>query len=433
MGERLSSIRIIREFSESLGRTRTNSDAAWTICRNAAQPLGLEDCVVYLVDDCGGRLLQAAALGPKNPFGTKILRPIVLELGQGIVGNAASSGETQCIPDTTRDERYVLDDQLRLSELAVPIVHGDEVLGVIDSEHSQKNFFDDSLREVLSTVASISAVNLAAERTRKDNQRIQAELSPLVEQHDRPNDGTPGFASWAKALANGDLEFLRNLSHELRTPLGVILGYTEILQRSVGSARGTDREFLESIDRSGHQLLDVVENLLAIPQLSGASASEERQPVDLVELIDDVVRGQRRRYGNRAPEVGVLDLGDASIIDTHPEKLSQALSHLVENAMKFGGGHPVEIRVVQDPDSGRPGGIDVLDRGLGIEQQHLERIFEPLYRVRGKHTQATGGLGLGLSICRSLCRELGYSLTVESEFRVGSVFHLTFSPTTTID
>src|SRR3546814_17302936 len=86
-------------------------------------------------------LIQKAAFSPKNPDGYTIAHAIEIPLGSGIVGSVAASLKPEIIADATKDPRYIIDDKKRLSEITVPIMLDGKLLGIIDSEHSKKNFY----------------------------------------------------------------------------------------------------------------------------------------------------------------------------------------------------------------------------------------------------------------------------------------------------
>jgi class 3 adenylate cyclase len=136
-------------------------DILWDVAQGAVAHLELEDCVIYLFDERREHLVQRAAFGPKNPREREILSPIRVKPGLGIVGTVAVTGKAELIPDTRKDPRYIQDDQQRLSELALPIFFRNEVIGVIDSEHSQENFFTREHLHILTTVASMTAARVS--------------------------------------------------------------------------------------------------------------------------------------------------------------------------------------------------------------------------------------------------------------------------------
>lgn len=170
-------------FANSVYGENSVNEICWDIARNCISQLQFEDCVVYLIDEKTNRLVQKAAYGPKNPKGHEIENPIEVEMGNGIVGTVALTGKPLLIADTSKDERYVVDDVARLSELAVPILHENKVIGVIDSEHPQKNFFSHEHLKALSTIASISANKIAeaqAEASAKENEIKLLEINRML-------------------------------------------------------------------------------------------------------------------------------------------------------------------------------------------------------------------------------------------------------------
>src|SRR5262245_6229121 len=150
----------ISRFATTLLEQHTEEDILWDLAKNCISQLGFVDCVVYLLDGERGVLVQKAALGPKSPEGRVIVNPIVIPLGEGIVGSVAVSGKPELIGDTSLDPRYIVDDERRFSEITVPIVADGEVIGVIDSEHPQRNFFTPEHLKMLTAIASLCANKL---------------------------------------------------------------------------------------------------------------------------------------------------------------------------------------------------------------------------------------------------------------------------------
>jgi ligand-binding sensor domain-containing protein/putative methionine-R-sulfoxide reductase with GAF domain len=146
---------VLDYFASSSYEHSSVEDILWDICRNCIYMLGFEDCVIYLLDDEKYVLVQKAAYGPKNPRAFEISNPINIPVGQGIVGYVAATGRAAIIGDTSKDSRYIVDDEQRLSEISVPIIHEGKVIGVIDSENRKKNFFT---RQHLKTLQSIAAL-----------------------------------------------------------------------------------------------------------------------------------------------------------------------------------------------------------------------------------------------------------------------------------
>lgn len=191
------SLDALSRLAASLLHLQTDiDDILWDVANGTVAHLGLEDCVIYLLDDERQHLIQRAAYGPKNPEAREILAPIRIPVGQGIVGTVAATGRPELIADTRKDPRYIQDDQMRLSELAVPLFFRDEVIGVLDSEHSREGFFTGEHLHLLTSIASMTASRISRalldEQLQKLNQGLEAriiertrELSLANEQSER--------------------------------------------------------------------------------------------------------------------------------------------------------------------------------------------------------------------------------------------------------
>lgn len=151
----------------------------WDVAKHVISKMGLEDCVIYLLDERRNVLVQKAAFGPKSQQQENIKDPIEIPLGKGIVGSVAKSGIAEIIPDTTHDPRYIKDDIHRFSEISVPIMDGGKVLGVIDSEHREKNHFRQRHLTILQTVSSLLGSKIVKARAEAEKNATELALNEL--------------------------------------------------------------------------------------------------------------------------------------------------------------------------------------------------------------------------------------------------------------
>jgi two-component system, LytTR family, sensor kinase len=158
--EKLEIERSINHFASSLIEQNTVDEILWSIIKNCIRKLNFTDCVIYWLDSDANILLQKAAYGGKNPKDQEIFQPIQIPLGKGIVGNVALNCKAEIVKDTSKDERYIADDEVRYSEITVPIICDAKVVGVIDAEHPEKNFFRPKHLKILSKIASIAAAKI---------------------------------------------------------------------------------------------------------------------------------------------------------------------------------------------------------------------------------------------------------------------------------
>lgn len=175
LDQKKSYLQSVNAFAYALLSQNTLEEIAHKITDSTIDKFGFEDCIVYLLDEEKGHLWQASAYGPKDAGG-KILDPITIPLGHGIVGTVGQTGIPECIGDTSQDARYIVDDEERFSELTVPIIANKKVVGVIDSEHSQKNYFTEEHLETLTTIAGLAATKIKYARWRTRQQETQQEL-----------------------------------------------------------------------------------------------------------------------------------------------------------------------------------------------------------------------------------------------------------------
>lgn len=171
--------KIIDYFANSGYEHSSVDDILWDIARNCVSRLEFEDCVIYLLDEERNVLVQKAAYGPKSPKGFEIANPIDIPVGSGIVGHVAQTGQAEIIRDTTKDSRYIVDDEHRLSEITVPIIHEGKVIGLIDSENRQKNFFNGQHLKALKAIASLCSAKISRAMAMDAMKKSKTELMEL--------------------------------------------------------------------------------------------------------------------------------------------------------------------------------------------------------------------------------------------------------------
>jgi len=218
-------------------------------------------------------------------------------------------------------------------------------------------------------------------------------------------------------------EFISVASHELKTPLTSLQLQVQLLARQLGrmgEERGGDgpSRRLAVIEQSTRRLTDLVNQLLDVSRLGSGSLELSRERVDLAELTADCVARLRDRIEARGVQVGVSAAPAAG--DWDRLRLESVVNNLLDNALKYGEGRPVALRVEQAGDAAR---LTVRDHGLGIAREHQERIFERFERAVGD--RAFEGLGVGLWLVRAIAEAHGGTVGVESRPGEGSTFTVT--------
>jgi len=172
---------IINYFSSSLIDKNTVEDVLWDVAKNLIGRIGFVDCMMYLWNEDKTRMIQKAGFGPKGSV-EKIKKQYFDVLpGQGVVGYVMQMKEPVLIPDTSKDSRYRPDEMVRLSEITVPVIYNDELIGVIDSEHHEKNFFTRQHLQILSTIATLVANKIKSIEAEQSLRRTQIEMYSMNE------------------------------------------------------------------------------------------------------------------------------------------------------------------------------------------------------------------------------------------------------------
>ena len=391
----------INYFASSLYGKNTVDEILWDVAKNCISRLGLDDCVIYLLDEERQTLLQKAAYGPKNPKDFTIHDPIEIPVGQGIVGSVALSGEAEVVQDTSRDERYIVDDDSRLSELAVPIKHQDKVIGVIDSEHPEKDFYTDYHLKALKTITAICASKIAQaqadERTRKaEEARLEAEQ--------------------IKAMDLMKSRFFANISHEFRTPLHLILG-----PLTVHEEQQIPPHELGMMQRNAQRLLRLVNQLMDLSKLEVGQVQLEYQQADVYAFLRSIASSFTSLVEDKAITYQMDIPSRRFPIRFDPDKLEKILYNLLSNAIKFTptGGTVSCHAVIESPSQLR---LSVSDTGLGIPAELQDKIFDRFFQVDGSNTRAFEGTGIGLALIKELVDLHGGTIVLDSEAQQGTTF-----------
>jgi PAS domain S-box-containing protein len=251
------------------------------------------------------------------------------------------------------------------------------------------------------------------------NIRDIAERKRLAEELERTRQSAE-VANKAKS------EFLANMSHEIRTPLTAILGFAEMQLRKspeecakIGCA--------EIIRRNSVHLLELINDILDLSKVEAGQMKVESISCDLPALLSEIISLLRPRAKEKGLGFGVTFQGPIPrLIQTDPLRLKQTLVNLLGNAVKFTETGRIDLRIMTE-GSGEPNIIlrlDVIDSGIGMPPEILERLFRPFTQGDESITRKFGGTGLGLAISQKLAHLMGGEITVASQPRVGSTFTL---------
>jgi two-component system sensor histidine kinase/response regulator len=232
----------------------------------------------------------------------------------------------------------------------------------------------------------------------------------------------------AEAANHAKSSFLARMSHEIRTPMNGVLGMTELLLET--GLTGTQRKYAETVQRSGKNLLDIINDLLDFSKIEAGKLELEHVDMDLRSTLEDVVDLLAERAQIKGLELACSIPADlATHVRGDPLRLGQILTNLVGNAIKFTRQGEVVIRVASIEEDGRNVTVrfEVSDTGAGISEEAQTRIFDEFSQADGSTTRKHGGSGLGLAISKQLVEMMGGQIHVQSTLGAGSTFWFTCS------
>jgi signal transduction histidine kinase len=333
-------------------------------------------------------------------FDRDVLRPVGVPLDGSAAGLVFRKRQPLIIQDVRVDKRHfkVVDRVTKhdtKSLAAVPLTVRGEVIGVLEALNKKDNAHyteeDLAILETLGALAAQAMRNSALERKMRVAKIELAELERLKS------------------------DFVAITSHELRTPLGLILGHATFLRELSGNEYS---EQLDTIIRNATRLKDVVENLSSVDNFQNAAARVRSQKASLARIAQDTILSFQDEAKARNITLKAEMKDSPFFVDVDGAKIGIVFGNLVKNALQFtnpGG----QITITVEEDSGFMK-VSVHDNGVGIPAKDLPRIFERFFQVEEHLTRRHGGMGLGLSVAKSIVELHGGRIWAESQEAGGS-------------
>jgi signal transduction histidine kinase len=396
--KRIAYLERIVKVSQILNSTLSLEPLLRIIIQSATELTHTEACSIMLLDKHTGELHFAHSIGEHS----EELRDVTVPLDNSIAGWVVRKAKPILIRDAKTDPRWhpqvdhLIEFDTR-SILGVPLKVKDVVIGVMEllNKVDDQGFNQDDI-QIATTLAAQAAIAIENARLLDELQHAYDELAQLDQLKS---------------------DFVSIASHELRTPLAVILGYASFLRDEVSGEAG---EQLDIVLQSAMRLRSIIDDMVNLRHVDTGEVQLEREIFSMKELVEEV-GGEFAQLATAKQQVLGMELPDDPLkIDADRQKVYLILANLLSNAVKFTPNHGrIHISAQRKGDEIW---VAVMDTGVGIPERDRERIFNRFYQVGPTLTRRYEGMGLGLSIAKSMAELHGGRMWVESVVAKGSRF-----------
>jgi signal transduction histidine kinase/ActR/RegA family two-component response regulator len=393
----------LREVGEAVGSSLDLDEVLDRIVSNAVRLTATDGGSIMEYDESSDSFHVRAAYGSSTDL-LEQLRAITIDRESTLVGRTALERRPLEVADLAQKEE--LDPHLDIlfrdgwrSVLAVPLLRGDKMVGVLVIRRRSTGSFPSEMSELLETFATQSALAIV-------NARLFRELETKT--------GELEIASRHKS------EFLASMSHELRTPLNAVIGFSEVLlDRMFGEINERQEEYLRDIRNAGRHLLELINDILDLSKVEAGQMVLEPSTFEVGSVLKSTSAMVRERATQHAIALSVQIADDIDMIEADELQLKKVVLNLLSNAVKFTpDGGSVSINAWRE---GTELNVTVTDTGIGVAPEDQERIFESFQQGR-RGAPKEEGTGLGLTICRRVVALMGGRMWLESTPGVGSTF-----------
>lgn len=408
LSEKIHEVVILKQVGETISSTLDLQAILAALLGAARDALHSEASSLLLVEEATGDLVFEVALGERG----ERVKEFRLKRGQGIAGWVAEHGEPLCIPDVSRDPRFLTQVDattgfITKSVLCVPLRLKGTVIGVIEAMNKRGTRpYDSDDQRLLQAIGSQAAVAI---ENAKLYQRVSQQLEDL------------------KRLERVKDDLTQLLVHDLKTPLTSIVLNLDMLPPPEGAEAARWARHVGDAKRSCRSLMTLVANLLDISSMEEGKLRLSREPLVLADLVASVM-GEFRVQAEEEEEgiqLGADVPPDLPLVRADHDLLRRVLANLLSNALKHS---PPKSGVQIRAALAKAGGVvrvDVVDQGEGIPEAYHQKIFEKFGQVETARPGPRLNKGLGLTFCKLAVEAHGGRIWVQSAVGRGSTFSFT--------
>lgn len=218
-----------------------------------------------------------------------------------------------------------------------------------------------------------------------------------------------------KEQTDAQVDFVNNASHELKTPIFIIDGYINLIKRWGINNKEISEEAIESICEETKNMNSLVQKLLFLAKDNKNII--EIQSINLTDIIENILSDLKLIYPNQK----ILFKGKEIFIKSDPHLIRQLFLNLIENAIKYGKGNPIEIEIIHNKNIN----VIIKDFGEGMSRENLEHIYDKFFRVDKARSRNMGSHGLGMAIVKKIITILNIDINIESKLKIGTTITVT--------
>ncbi|MBT4125814.1 MAG: hypothetical protein HOJ22_08290 [Chloroflexi bacterium] len=358
-----------------------------------------------------GRSVREALADPLTELGLMVLNAeelVAMSADSHFAATATENGIKSALVSTLRNDEDLVTQ-----------------IWICSSNESQYSDLDVEFIAQISDHLKSAAINARNSESLKQLQRHLVGQNEMFAQMQDGIEGNEGELRLSNEqlteLSDSKTQFMSEVAHEIKSPLAVMIGYADLLRFDAVNLGSDQREYATAIEKSARQLAVLIDDLSDITNIESGHFTTAKEPHNVMKVISSVTDGLKVSDPDIDRRLTVSDSLFDFEVEGDPARLSQVFTNLISNALKYSDGdQPVEVSTVKTENNSVR--ISIIDRGLGIAEEDVEKLFTPYFRSMNPEATQRPGTGLGLFLSRSIIEQHGGTLTLSTQVGIGSTF-----------